>query len=288
MIDLLKTKYEIINGPKPIDKEKYKDIISNEFKELLDDCPSDETKFQELFEKNPSLLMGINIGALYGKLGTLPFLVTQPCVSGIIDRKPDFLLLLEDSINFTPLFIEIESPSKEMFKQDGKTNAKFNEAYNQLKQWKSVLSTPQGMINFFNNFNIPADLQNRNFKPNYLLIYGRRSEYFKDTSLTRIRAQYEEDNLHIISYDRLLDYITASNYLITCNVKNGKYLAKYVSPTIEFGPHIQSSLKLISNFDEAVENSVHISDERKIFLKKRNLYWRELEDIHFMNTSDVE
>ena len=288
MNDLLKIRYKMESGPKPMPQEDYKDRVCAEFEDLLSDFPSDESKFQDLFEKNPSLLMGNNNGAFYGKLGTLPFLVTQPNLNGIINRKPDFLFLLEDSINFTPLFIEIESPLKKMFIQNGKISAQFGEAYNQLKQWKSILSTAQGAVNFFNDFSIPDKLQNKYFKPNYLLIYGRRKEYQNDRVLTRIRGQYEGENIHIISYDRLLENISISNYLITCKVKNGKYIAKYVSPTIELGPRIQAPLKLIDNFNDAVDNSVYISGERKAFLKTRNQYWCGLENISLFYTSDVE
>lgn len=76
-----------------------------------------------------------------------------------------------------------------------------------------------------------------------------------------------------MTFDRLAPNIKARN-VITCNVKNSQYMAKYIPPTFRLGPNFAEELSNIVNKVEAVNNS-YIPDERKEFLIDRFPYWEE-------------
>jgi|GEM_PF-5999116 len=56
---ITKKAYELVNdAPKAIEWEVYEKKVKNEYEILLEENADDEKKFQEFFERNPSLLPG--------------------------------------------------------------------------------------------------------------------------------------------------------------------------------------------------------------------------------------
>ncbi|PIB27166.1 Shedu anti-phage system protein SduA domain-containing protein [Maribacter sp. 4G9] len=117
------------NAPKPIDKKEYVLNASEKLDFLLKNFADDETKFQTFFELNPSFMPGARDEfSIMGQSGHEPFsncLISQPKISGIINRIPDFMWLANDSAYFTPVIIEIEAPSKKHFRKDGNPTSHF-------------------------------------------------------------------------------------------------------------------------------------------------------------------
>lgn len=182
--------YEVIkDAPKQIDWDKYSEKSIREYKILLENSSDKEKIFQQFFEENPSFMPGAL--ELFGQSGHYPYmdaLISQPEIGGIFRRRPDFVWLANDSLTFVPVFIEIEKPSKKMFNKDGTTTAEFNQALGQIHEWQYLLNQPTNRQLLYEYFNLPLEIREKTFMPQYLLVYGRRNEYQGNKMLTGIRA----------------------------------------------------------------------------------------------------
>lgn len=261
------------DAPKIIDKKIYAEKAKKEFEKLLGNFASDESKFQDFFEKNPHFVPGSRdevSGLGVGGSGHQPHLlclITQPKISGIIKRQPDFMWLASDSVYFSPVIIEIEAPSKKYFKKDGTPTSHFNQAIHQLQEWQTILSRPENILKFYEDFSIPQDLRDITFRPQYLLIYGRRNEYKNEKILKMKRGNMLSTNQTMMSYDRIVpNYLV--NPFVCCTVKDGKYLAKYVSPLFQIGPY-EDHLLDIHDLYKAIQRSKGITSVRRKFLTEK-------------------
>ena len=271
-----KRNYEIIkDAPKEIEWEQYCEKAMEEYQMLLQDSPDNERVFQNFFEENPSFLPG---GLeLFGHSGHYPYmdaLITQPEIGSVFRRKPDFVWLANDSLSFVPVFIEIEKPSKKIFNADGTTNAEFNQALGQIHEWKYLLNQPTNIQLLYDAFNLPLDLRDKMFKPQYLLVYGRREEYENDKMRTGIRASKKTDDIDIMSFDRLRP-LSDYRQFITCKVSGGRYRVQHISPTYRYRADCAEELVKQEGFFEKIECMKYTSEERKAFLKERYAYWCE-------------
>ncbi len=261
------------DAPATIEWSRYYSQVMDEYLELLENNSDSEKSFQDFFERNPSFIPG---GLqLMGHTSHYPYmdtLISQPEI-GIRDtRKPDFLWLAEDSIRFTPVFVEIEKPSKKMFTNSGTPSADFTQAKNQIDEWKYLLSQPDNIRAFYTQFSIPLDMQAKTFSPQYLLIYGRRNEYLGNDIRTGVRASNENNDFVIMSYDRLTPIADYMQFT-TCKVSNGKYKILHIPPTFKYRPDRIDTLEEYKDFYEAIPRMDKTSDERKQFLRDRYSYW---------------
>jgi hypothetical protein len=265
------SKYEFsINPPKPISHKEYQTVATQEFKRLLEKFPNDEKAFQQFFEKNPGFLPGARAEFDYAPSSHGPHLdalITQPKINGLVMRNPDFLWFAYDSMVLSPILIEIEAPSKKYFKKDGCPTASFNNAKNQLDEWKTILSRPENILKFLNEFNLPKDLQDLYFKAYFVLIYGRRQEFAGNPWLTQKRSHLlsQSENQILMTYDRLQLQVMDSRNFRCCEVKMGRYIAKYLSPIFRL-EILDSELLQIENLDKAIDQMMSTSNERKEFL----------------------
>ncbi len=249
--------------------DKYKEQLYSDFDNLLLNSPTDENAFQDFLEKNPALVPGGN--CVFGESGHAPYMLTlisQPSLNGLTERIPDFMWFAKDSLTFEPVLIEIEAPSKRIFNQNGTPSADFTKAKNQLTEWKAILKQPQNILKFYDEYNIPLDLRKLDFRPTFVLIYGRRSEYEGDDILTNKRANLMGENEMLMSFDRLTINPKGVNST-TSYVKNGKYHAKYVSPVMTISEIFKPLYSNILDLDKAIDNSMYIANSRKLFMKKK-------------------
>ncbi|MFJ7649158.1 Shedu immune nuclease family protein [Lysinibacillus sp. NPDC097279] len=290
---VLKKAYELVyDAPKAIEWDAYEKKVMDEYKILLKENADDERKFQEFFERNPSLLPGAF--GIFGNSGHAPYnnaLITQPLLQGLTTKIPDFLWLATDSLNIYPIFIEIEKPNKKWFRKNGQPTAEFTQAQSQLSEWKQWYDNPIHQSLFFQYYDIDREINNgRVVKPQYVLIYGSSiNEFEGKPELNRKRAHLPRENEVYMTFDRLTPEFKARN-TITCQVKDRNYLAKYVAPTFELGPLYAKQLNRISKKVEAINNSL-IDEERKGFLVSRIGYWEKLgseQPSGSMNTGDWE
>lgn len=150
-MSLLEKHYEVrIDAPKEIAWDIYCTETLKEYNSLLNESGNNENEFQSFFEKNPSYIPGAL--QLFGNSGHYPFmhtLISQPEIGIAVNRKPDFLWLAQDSLTFSPVFIEIEKPSKRMFTNARIPTAEFNQAMNQIDEWRFLLKDPDNLRAFY-------------------------------------------------------------------------------------------------------------------------------------------
>lgn len=273
MLNLLPT-YEMSQNPPSAELfDRYASSISKQYSEMLADTSLKEDDYQRFFESNPCMLPGFNHGnpshgaAFYAA-------VSQPSLDGHIRRRPDFMWLLETSLELIPVFIEIECPSKDMFRSsDNVQNAKFTQACEQIDEWRALLQNHEVVERFYNRYAVSDRMRSMKFSPHYILVYGRRREYSIDSFLTGKRAAKQADDFEIISFDRLKPSYDAMRYGTVKVRPDGTVHAVSVPPTFQLGPSIAGYISCWQDFDTAVDSIEAASEDRKTFLKSRYRYW---------------
>lgn len=292
-IDIFRKQYELAdNAPPPVDMDEYFRAEKSKYFSLLDSGLI-EKEYQKFFELNPAFMPGAYelIGGTTSHIPVMNALISQPTLGEEKIRKPDFMWLAKDSICFCPVFIEIERPSKQEFRQDEAARAVFTQAAGQIKQWKAILNSIDGRKSFYDRYSIPQELRDLKFTPQYLLVFGRRAEYEGNTWLTSLRAEEQSDDFRVMSFDRLANPDRNVYDMVTCKVVNGNYEVICIPPTYVYRPCIASLLKKYSGFYEAIDRMRYVSSERKTFLKMRYQYWETYgskNNIGLSNSSDKE
>lgn len=130
---LMFTSGVVSKGDKPIrGLERFRMSLSH-FNNLLQICPEDEHRFQELFEAHPYLL------SMWGQVLPKPFLRCNPPLPGIDQgRQPDFLVNDADG---SCTLIEIEAPAKLIFTagRDPQPTHHVTQSENQVRQWDQIV-----------------------------------------------------------------------------------------------------------------------------------------------------
>lgn len=271
------TKYEIIqNPPPPMSWDDYAKESYAEYQTLLDTASNNERTFQKFFEENPSYVPGAF--ELFGTSGHYPFsqsLISQPEIYGTPFRRiPDFIWLAQDSLYFTPILIEIERPNKKTFTEAGVQTADFSQALGQISEWKAILSEPENVLNFYKSFNIPDQMREKTFQPQFALIYGRRSEFEGHPFLLKKRAQLVQDKVALISFDRLHPDPQCADLLCT-KLSQREYKVQTIPPTFRYSPVTAENLVIVKGFQDAIATMKQTSSERKSFLSERFSYWHD-------------
>ena len=271
---MLNKHYEIQKDiPKCIDWETYEENILKDYYNLLSNSKNSEKVFQKFFEENPSFVPGaFEISDLSGHYPFMETIISHPNIGTIFQRKPDFVWLAQDSLTFSPVFVEIEKPTKKMFNKNKTTTAEFNQAINQIKQWEYLLNDSNNKLVLYEYFNLPLDIRKKKFNPQFLLIYGRREEYIDDELLTGVRATYKKDSINIISYDRLKPSYECQQ-IVSCKVQQGNYYVINIPPTYKYRPYLAEDLVNFKDFESKIRIMKYTSEERKKFLKERYQYW---------------
>lgn len=277
--DVLKATYEQEEGPPRMPNEAYVERSLTQFRELLSKDPL-EAEVQEFMERNPAFIF-----AAAGVMGTHPdyggLAITQPLLPGFNSRFPDFMVVHCDSLNWYPTLIEIERPSKKLFTLKGNSTAKFNEARDQLTDWRAWLATPANQQQFLDAYGISMRLsQSQSVSVRRLLVYGRRKEWEDDSKLATKRALlFSDPEESLASFDRLeedLPRVIRSEYdAITVKaLGNGRFRALHIAPTFGFSPFNAFRLPYIDGLEDMIDANPDLSEERKEFLKRRAKYWK--------------
>ncbi|MGO9275345.1 MAG: Shedu anti-phage system protein SduA domain-containing protein [Terriglobia bacterium] len=281
------------NPPARMPWKEYEGRVLAEWQGLLDSQEGcDEKKIQRFLTDHPSMVPGAY--NMTRPSGAAPFpnaLLCECPLSAIGVKIPDFMWLAWDSLNFTPVLIEIESPCKRWFTQAGVPTHELTQAANQLAEWSAWLNRPQNVLVFYDSFEIPSDLQKYNtFRPEFVLIYGRRREFQDRPELSRLRSQFERYGQVAMTFDRLKPAQNCDSYL-SATRRNGHYSALSVPATLELGPMVAKAFARIDKMPEAIERNQWISGDRRRFLVERLAYWNEwakLEDSGVICTGDWE
>ena len=255
--------------------DEYIDRSVEMYRRMLENEGLEEHAFQHFFEENPAFIPGAF--ELMGHSGHDPYLgslISQPRIGKSLRRFPDFLWLANDSLSFCPVFIEIERPSKTQFRENDVPYAKFNQAMDQIIEWKALLDDNSNRLFFFDSFAIPERLREMVFAPQYLLIYGRSTEYETISFRRSKRFHMQKEDIKIKSFDSL--WPSRDNYsLVTSVVHNGIYNVRNIPPTFVYEPIRAKNLHLLHGFKDQIKHMKMISEERRRFLLKRYDYWEE-------------
>jgi hypothetical protein len=272
-MSLLEITYKMANNPPPpMAWDDYEKKLKVEWHQVLDSAEN-ESVIQIFLEKHPCLIPGAF--NMHMKSGHYPFpcaVISQPPLTGVGTKIPDFMWLSTNSLEFEIVLIEIEDPNKRWFITTGRPTSEFTEAQTQLAQWKAWFSEPENQMTFYKNFETPQYLRDRKLKISYVLIYGRRSEYENNTNLNKVRAQLAKQDEYLMSFDRLPPSSDAQ-YLFTVKKDSNGYKAIAYPPTYVLGPNCADGYSIIGNKNEAINSCEWMSLERKEFIKSRFQYW---------------
>ncbi|MBE7506217.1 MAG: DUF4263 domain-containing protein [Planctomycetia bacterium] len=268
------------DGPPAMSWSQYMSEYGTRYKQLLSSDPPEDS-LHKFFRDNPSFLIGV--GSPSFGMATPPFrfaLIDKPRLQGITCKEPDFMWVLRDSATWYLTLVEIEKPSKRIFsaalKSKDLPKQEFNQARNQLHQWKTWFQVPENTL-LFNRFYRTQEMHQMQARAlRFLLVFGRRQEFEDNESLQRHRSSLlSQADEHLSSFDRLAPNNSFSD-MITAHVDpDGKFRAIAVPPTFTIGPMNADISAHIISLDEAINQSPSISSERKQFLCERLPYWKE-------------
>lgn len=263
--------------PPPMDWEEYQQRVAAAWQSLLNSAEGcSERSIHNFLVEHPSLIPGAF--TMTGTSGHVPFpmaVLSESPLSGVGMRVPDFIWLANDSANFTPVFIEIESPCKRWFTERQVPTHDLVQAVNQLAEWQAWLNRPENVLVFYEAFEIPEDMRRYlTFRPEFVLIYGRRREFDERPQLKRLRQQFERHGQVVMTFDRLTPNEKCKHFSSVVK-RNGAFEALAVPATLKIGPNVMGSLRHIANLPDAIQRNDWISEERRHFLVERLPYWNE-------------
>lgn len=254
------------DGPPPVLWSDYEESLKGSYRDLLAADPT-ESDMQAFFERNPALMPG----AFPDQVGHGAFpnaLISQPELSGIGERRPDFMWIARNSAMVQPVLIEIESPRKRWVAGKGKEaqqSANFTQAMNQLRRWQEWLAKPPNQEVLLERYGIPATWRRRRaFRPQFWLIYGRARENADE--IATLRAYYSKESVRVISYDNMhRPNEWCKNYLTVRSQSDGTYRATHMPPTATWTASSPEAWAAVRGREQAVLAS-EIPEDRKRFL----------------------
>ena len=276
MIDCIETDQShrpIDQGPPAMPWSDYENSLKPAYRKLLAAAPA-ESDMQAFFERNPTLIPG----AFPDHVGHGAFpdaLISQPALSGIGERRPDFMWIARNSAMVQPVLIEIESPGKRWIVGKGKNqqqSADFTQALNQLRQWEQWLDKRANQEVLLEQYGVPADWSRRRaFRPRFWLIYGRSEE--NPGEIAKLRDYYALRSLQAITYDNLrAPNYQCRNYLTVRSKGNGEYTAIHMPPTATWTASSPESWIAVTGREQAVAAS-DMPDDRKNYLIEQIPAW---------------
>jgi len=108
--------------------EEYEKLLGREWEELLARPGTAERDFQEFFESHPCCIPQTYRLFQRGAHGPFPgAIITQPPLTGLRAKRPDFLYITRDSATVFAVMVEIEHPSKSWATASEQPSADFRE-----------------------------------------------------------------------------------------------------------------------------------------------------------------
>jgi hypothetical protein len=269
--------YQLAPGPAAVEFSDYAPVAARALADLLEENPA-ESRVQQFLESHPSFVPGAwspRGGTCASRL--LYMLVSQPSLPGLNGRRPDLMWFAANSDTWFPVLIEIESPSKRIFRGKGVPCADFTQAKNQLDQWRSWFREPINQLKFQTDYGVPELWTERKAMClHMILIYGRRSEFDQDARLSKQRASLlTGSDEQLMSFDRLAPHPLLGDALTVRAIGAGRYRVLVAPPTMTLGPHIAERLLVLEKLESAIDSSDGWSPERRKFVRSRLPYWRD-------------
>jgi hypothetical protein len=269
--------------PPAVDWETYSEWASAEWKRLLEHT-KDEKPVQQFLEQHPSFLPGSvdNVGPGGHHGAWWDAVVSQPHLLGLgPKRQPDFMWIRRDTEATRPILIEIERPTKTWFTQSLQPTAHLTQALDQLNEWRDWFSRDDNVA-IFRNLYVPARFRHRIVNPQYVLVYGRSSEFRRGGGHQAYeRARRKRDliglspDLHLYTFDMLHPRYEAQD-CGTLRIRSEGFEAVGIPPTFHTGSLLVqegSLLDAVDSIETAVAVTPLISEERRQYILNRWNYW---------------
>jgi hypothetical protein len=274
-INRLKLTYEMApNPPSPLAWDTYSSQVMAKWSTLLQSDESrNERTMQQFLEQHPSM---VPMAPLAHHDPFPCALISQPPLTGLMKRVPDFMWIGRNSTTIFAHAIEIETPHKKWFTAAGQVTAELTQAMGQLRDWQKWFED-HGKMYFYELFRVPLKFrQFRSFRPIYTLIYGSRSEFDDVPHRNEERARLESNlrDTSLMTFDRLKPIYEARNYM-SVRYDGASYKAVSFPAVITLGPGRAEARSLIRDKEMAVLANPDIDTARKQFLIERLKYWDE-------------
>ena len=266
--------YQQERGPAATPFHTYSDSVMTEFRRVLASDPL-ESVIQQYLERHPSLVPGAwTPGSRSSHPPHFNALISQPVLPGFGAKIPDFMWISGHSGGVYAALIEIERPSKRIFLNSGKPSSEFNQAKNQLTEWRVWFDSPSNQQVFFEHYGITEFLYSRVFNLHLILIFGRRSEFENNRKLSKHRGKIlDGKNEELMSFDRLKPDSWLKNMITVKPRGNAEFDVLHVPEVFSTNPHDAIEYLSWNDFNNAVSGNPSISGDRQVFLKRRFAYW---------------
>jgi hypothetical protein len=187
----------------------------------------------------------------------------------------------QDTAAIRPICIEIESPRKTWFNRGSRTpTADLTQAIDQLTEWKVWFSSPENQLIFAKTY--APDHSHRPVEPQFVLVYGRDSEFRAATSvhenpgyMRQKRDHMPRSREHYFTYDQLVPEQEGADYA-TLTLQADRWDLHSLPPTFSTGSLIMELAEVIDNPSIALSQTVLMSAERQAYIIERWAYWRKV------------
>jgi hypothetical protein len=233
---------------------------------LVGEERSDESVFQDWLERHPAFVPGARGPG--GNTGHDPWpgaLISQPRLTGINAKQPDFCWLAADSAELTAVMIEIETPAKRWQRAgEAVQSAELTQAFEQINAWRVWFNAPHNQSGFLEEYLVPDELRRLRFAQYYILVHGSRSEYEGDPERVRQRAaMLRTADFQGMSFDRLLELPDTWSTRLGCVRRRGPgFEAVAVPATWDPDYLVDRYVTAAAGYEEAVAASP-MSEERR-------------------------
>jgi hypothetical protein len=270
--------------PQAVEWSKYTDAVLGQWYEMLSRDP-EESEIQDFLELHPAMIPGgsgdIGPGGHHGSQMSAVF--RRPTLKGAgRSFEPDFMWVTRSSGLVTPILIEIEKPSKRWFLSNGRPSRHFRDAHDQLNDWRSWFSKDENCALFRRSFLFGERFDDRPLEPQFVLIYGRRSEFelggghTNPADLRHKRDSQRGASETFMTYDAVRPrYDHANSVTVTMTAKGPRPFA--FSPVYGTGTSTGSDALTLGDPSEALARSVMMSGERKSYLAGRWDHWMRVD-----------
>lgn len=265
--------------------EQYSDKALSDWHSLLSQEP-EEDEVQRFLELHPSMIPGgsgdIGPGGHHGS--DMGAVFRRPKLTGEGRAfEPDFMWVTRSTSLVTPVLIEIEKPSKRWFRKDGRPASAFTEAHDQLNDWRSWFARAANRALFRERFLFLSEkYEDRPIVPQYVLIYGRESEFrpgggHANPSELRYKRDLQRGaDESFMTFDALRPRFDHSNSMTLTMTALGPKIHAF-SPVYGTGPHLGEGALFLGDPHDGLGRTVMISDERRAYLGKRWAHWQQYE-----------
>jgi Domain of unknown function (DUF4263) len=142
------------------------------------------------------------------------------------DYKSDFAYLSKSSDDWNCVLVEIERPGAKFFRKGANDfHPDFLKGLQQINKWRAWFNNSANKTSFAENTVglIRVPLEENPIYPRFVLVHGRRSEYYTNQQRRSLVAAQEKDDFKILTFDSLMED-TESKLDLYLGVRKNEYI----------------------------------------------------------------